>query len=500
MEFQEIFMSPLTTATTCYSGARNGKFDTIRLATENSLLGVQLGGETDIKTTTEQFPPSNLICVGFSQWDDNNQAMAFVNTSRIPIEDEGPTLSRMFLDRDDTDGSIVTAGAPPSSASVTGSNKSLAAEPSSKASSAVSTTEAQTKKESTSENETGSTKMEGQLVLQTLQGDYTAVLANFRPLCPCVARWGNDSIGVWLGSADDARLRLYIPDESDGTLQQSTSLAEECFTFKTPVMAIDFISTEYSTEVLAVACQDGTIQLITWTGDMFDDLNSYQVIVDGPILSLQLRALSDSLEVVVGSLCGYVCQLSRSHSSHDNRWEGPTMVVQGYQNQAIQAEDSVLTVHLCDEFIAVGTHGGRCILYTYCNTMHFKIWECLLPYSVHSIVSQPEEDSNGIVLLVTTRRSIHVFRQTKCDDFLLSESKKKQDMGTHYSVDAARHRLLELAKKEPASSDVDDDNTKREANEDEVHQKESQLDSTTWVLVDNEDANETESKDNSTIS
>jgi hypothetical protein len=176
------------------------------------------------------------------------------------------------------------------------------------------------------------------------------------------------------------------------------------------------------------------------------------------------------------------------------------MVVQGYQNQAIQAEDSVLTVHLCDEFIAVGTHGGRCILYTYCNTMHFKIWECLLPYSVHSIVSQPEEDSNGIVLLVTTRRSIHVFRQTKCDDFLLSESKKKQDMGTHYSVDAARHRLLELAKKEPASSDVDDDNTKREANEDEVHQKESQLDSTTWVLVDNEDANETESKDNSTIS
>jgi hypothetical protein len=59
---------------------------------------------------------------------------------------------------------------------------------------------------------------------------------------------------------------------------------------------------------------------------------------------------------------------------------------------------------------------------------------------------------------------------------------------------------LELIKKEPASSDVDDDNTKREANEDEVHQKESQLDSTTWVLVDNEDANETESKDNSTIS
>jgi hypothetical protein len=179
------------------------------------------------------------------------------------------------------------------------------------------------------------------------------------------------------------------------------------------------------------------------------------------------------------------------------------MVVQGYRNQAIQAEDSVLTVHLCDDFIAVGTHGGRCILYTYCNTMHFKIWECLLPYSVHSIVSQPEEDSNGIVLLVTTRRSIHVFRQTKCDDFILSESKKKQDMGTHYSVDAARRRLLEVAKKELASSNVEDDNTKREENEDEAHQKESQLDSTTWVLVDNvdnEDTNETESKDKSTMS
>lgn len=485
-------MSPLTTATSCYSGARNGKGGIIQLATENNLLGVGLDRGNDIKTSTVQFPSSNWICVGFSQWDDKTQAMAFLNTSRMPIEDDGPTLSRMALDRDDTDGSIITPSAPPSSASV--SNRSLSTEPSAKPLPGASTTEAQTKKQILADEETEPSKIEAKLVLQTEEGDYTAILANFRPLCPCLARWGNKSIGVWLGSADDNRLRLYVPDESDQSLQQSTLLTEERLTFTTPVMAIDYISTEPSSQVLAVACQDGTIQLITWSGDMFHNWNSYQVIVDGPILSLHLHALPESLEVVVGSLCGYVCRLSRSKSSDDNRWAGPTMVVQGYWNQIVQAEDSVMAVHLCDDFVAVGTHGGRCVLYTHRNNMHFKIWECLLPYSVHSIVSQRVDDtSNAILLLVTTRRSIHVFRQTQCEDFLSLESSKRQNQP--YSVAAARLRLSGFGKNESPPPDVDDASAKVEGNNDDEHEA-SQLESATpWVLVDTKESSDIDEDD-----
>eukprot|EP00980_Cylindrotheca_fusiformis_P006620 scaffold1390_cov138-Cylindrotheca_fusiformis.AAC.23 len=431
MEFEEVFMSPVTTPTTCYSGANNGKCSTIRLATENDLLGVNLLGD-DIQTTAEQFPPSNLICVGFSQWDDNTHAMAFVNTFRV--EDDGPTLSRMSVtDRDDTDGSIGTAGgALPSTNSVGAGNRSLGADSSVKA---PSPTETPVKRESLVEDDENdaSTRIEARLVLQTERGDYSAALGNFRPLSPCVARWGTESIGVWLGSSDDELLRLYIPNESDHSLQMHT-LTEKFFVFKTPVMAIDFIS-HSSSEVLAVACQDGSIQLIYWKGDLFENLSQYQVFVDGPILSLQLYALSESVEVLVGSLCGYVCRLSR---------DGPTMVVQGYRNEAIHAEDSVLAVHFGHSYLAVGTHGGRCVLYTH-NT-HVQIWECLLPYSVHSIVS------HGMLLLVTTRRSIHVFRQTKCDRVLSSSQGD-----TKYSVERARSRLLKLVKEAVVPPKVDDE-------------------------------------------
>ena len=97
MEFQEVFMSPLTTATTCYSGAKRNKGgddgQTLRLATEANLLGIRWGQKvwnTDAMETTSEIIKSSssssrskTICVGFSQWNDESYALALVDSSQM---------------------------------------------------------------------------------------------------------------------------------------------------------------------------------------------------------------------------------------------------------------------------------------------------------------------------------------------------------------------------------------------------------------------------------
>ena len=100
---------------------------------------------------------------------------------------------------------------------------------------------------------------------------------------------------------------------------------------------------------LTGACQDGTIQLLTWKenpskekgGIDFPDLSSFKVIVDGPLVTLQLQSYPNYLRVVIGSLCGYVCQLVRPTTSlNSTSWEGPSMIVEGFWNEALESDDS----------------------------------------------------------------------------------------------------------------------------------------------------------------
>jgi hypothetical protein len=176
-------------------------------------------------------------------------------------------------------------------------------------------------------------------------------------------------------SAEDTQLRFYVPQQDDDRMPHPRPLPEEHFTVDSPVMALDFNSTvenkdDNAINTLAVACQNGTIHILSWKGDDFDDLNSFKVIVDGPLVSLQLQQPQQqhySLHVVIGSLYADVCQLVRMQNQI---WEGPSIIVQGFWNEALEAADSVLAVHvwddddLDDKYIAIGTHAGRCLLYT----------------------------------------------------------------------------------------------------------------------------------------
>jgi hypothetical protein len=169
---------------------------------------------------------------------------------------------------------------------------------------------------------------------------------------------------------------------------------------------------------LVVGCQDGCIRVITfrYSIDGFKDICHDQVIVDGPILCLNVqrqqqqlfRCTSQQMEaedverivITAGSLCGYVtavsfhihhlqflsesCQDDPHHISESqptprpsNIYKGkalssPRIVVDslvtpastngGGTNRQPPTEDPVLTIASSGEDILVGTYSGRCLL------------------------------------------------------------------------------------------------------------------------------------------
>jgi hypothetical protein len=357
----------------------------------------------------------------------------------------------------------------------------------------------------------------------------SSALLDFRPLCPCVARWKNQSlsrngggggrgddncpsnnndeasnnsnsnnnnkdiVGVWLGSADDATLRFYVPSLTEPSSLVSIALPEEHFSVDSPVMALDFCTVHWQDDerneyvvnknddnnkenngsspttiatttttmhTLAVACQDGTIQLITFRSQqqdsnktnnnnndiIFVDVTSERLIVDGPLSSLKLdKNRYTPLRVIVGSLCGYVCQLT--YDSNNNSWEGPFMVVQDLWNPTINTEESVLVVDIWNNYIAIGTQLGRCLLYaTHDSENYFPVWQVILPYSIHGITiiknNDAVRDTEGkcsMNLAVTTRRSFHLFAAIKGG--IKWRRKPTRD---RYSPELARDRLLKI--------------------------------------------------------
>lgn len=194
---------------------------------------------------------------------------------------------------------------------------------------------------------------------------------------------------------------------------------------------------------LAVACQDGTIRFLWlyWSPALeIQCQEKYTVIVDGPIICLHLNYDQSRglIEAVFGSLCGYAARFLQKTVGKDFDWQGPFMVAEGFWNLQQTQEDSVLAVHAWDNKVAIGTYSGRCLLYgpTSCNLSNDygqPFWDCCLPEPINGLCHIPTKSS--VLLLVSTRRSIHVFQEmskTYCPDmakrkleFLLSKTSHK---------------------------------------------------------------------------
>jgi hypothetical protein len=177
-----------------------------------------------------------------------------------------------------------------------------------------------------------------------------------------------------------------------------------------------------------------------------------------------------SLRVVVGSLCGYVCQLTfnpkiRKNSS-DSSWEGPHMVVQDLFNSSINIEESVLSVDVWENYVAIGTHLGRCLLYATRDSEEYKlVWQAVLPYPVHGIAIVPKTATTVgrlsiLSLAVITRRSFHVFKATREDI-----QWKHKPRWERYSSELAKTRLLKILDEIRSENEASDLATRKSVHE-----------------------------------
>ena len=208
-----------------------------------------------------------------------------------------------------------------------------------------------------------------------------------------------------------------LNDQIDAQNDDNDSSSEQPLTFSTPIMAMDTIMTDFFPDkcskkinYLAISCYDGMIRILTyrliWNNKRRDNSDSVvdlprlcplrcsSFYVDGPVASLHfgittvasdipLIRQSHSLFLVAGSLCGFAClfyESSRPSSnpkkvgSVDRYFDGPVTVVDGlYDAREGGYEDCVTSVHVVchldegDRMIAVGTQGGRVLLFAWCE-------------------------------------------------------------------------------------------------------------------------------------
>ena len=271
--------------------------------------------------------------------------------------------------------------------------------------------------------------------------------------------------GIWLGSPDHNKLYWFVPLGSSTVASLERIEPEHAaFHFESPITAIEFFTataTQRNHHCLVVACQDGTIRAIGLQYQLgeFCNVHFTQVIVDGPVVCLDVRVCTTSTtrqndsgnenisgssdselwwHVTAGSLCGYVMEWwvdakrlvqvdvdSGDGVDNESCQRGPFMVAEGFWNKTVQAEDSVLAVKVKDSNILVGTQSGRVLLYQKLelpaledgsdklkqqqNTYQLQ-WYAQLPYSIHGLCWIDDR------FLVTTRRSLHVFRRHIRDD------------------------------------------------------------------------------------
>jgi hypothetical protein len=442
-------MWPLTSGSTCYSGTR--KLDSksrARFAIEWHTCALTFDGDASERPSLSwreitESEDDSLVCVGYSattQWE----CLALVDASKLqptsaPNQNPAHEASR---DLDDHSVSTATTRAPLDTSS--GHDQAHLT------SSTGSITEPNSHHLPPAEifHPTGNVAL---LILRNLIAEdgtdfpaeeYTATL-DFRPLAPTACQLVTTAMdtatdsskarptGIWLGSSDNTKIHWFEPRPDNSSLEARSIESEDpAFQFTSPVMAIDFQTAKQGNDVrncLAVACQDGTIRTITFGYNMgkFVDVRHQQVIVDGPIVCIDLQVVTNpnsqvgvKLRVTAGSLCGYVMELFVDPATCDT--EGPYMVGEGFWNAAVKAEDSVLAVRASGDTVFVGTQSGKLLVYgtdqyneTDSPSEYQLLWQCQLPYSIHSVCCVHDTSQ----LLVTTRRSLHVFKKTITFDY-----------------------------------------------------------------------------------
>mmetsp|Transcript_2315 Transcript_2315/g.3976 ORF Transcript_2315/g.3976 Transcript_2315/m.3976 type:complete len:740 (-) Transcript_2315:32-2251(-) len=181
-------------------------------------------------------------------------------------------------------------------------------------------------------------------------------------------------------------------------LSSKESVDNKPLEFATPIMAIDARVSEGHGNIIAVACYDGVIRILTYIIECTSDLNVIRMaklqhstfIVDGPVTTLHFHNeitknsgrishsgaseeeddWCDNLFLLAGSLCGlaFLFYEVSPQTAEGKSFEGPVVVVDGlYDADKEGCEDCVTAVHVMRyhdvTILAVGTLGCRLVMF-----------------------------------------------------------------------------------------------------------------------------------------
>ncbi|OEU17686.1 hypothetical protein FRACYDRAFT_238113 [Fragilariopsis cylindrus CCMP1102] len=434
MEFKEIFTSPFTTPTTCYScGGRsnntttiddddvaspggNDTTETIQFATENHILGVGITSSTanknnkndGVKISCRSVPrdSAHLTCVGYAYWDGEEE-----EKEQNKMEEEKECIHTDRIESNQlsaSSDSTATTTVHHRIEAMTFIDPALIEENQFKCQDLL----------LSSPNNMNLHRPSGGPVIIDDKDDNISVMSNMNTI---------------EGSTNQPQQQQHRRRQSGISQQQQQQHR------RNP-----------STASLASLPNSGLVGSSYHRNNnndiIFVDVTSERIIVDGPLSSLKLdKNRYTPLRVTVGSLCGYVCQLT--YDSNNNCWEGPFIIVQDLWNPTINTEESVLVVDIWNNYIAIGTQLGRCLLYaTHDSENYLPVWQAILPYPIHGITiiknNNAVSDTEGkcsMNLAVTTRRSFHLF------DAIKGGIKwRRKPTRERYSPELARDRLLKI--------------------------------------------------------
>ena len=378
MTFREMHVTQLSSPTTCYTGLKNGS----SLASATHVIEINESRQ-QVQAIPIQLPSSKFSCVGYTcRNDDQVYCVLRDEEITITVEIDGPTILS-------TANESVTNASRRQGASGTNplndSGANLCSE----------------------ESPTTTKTFRAALIWQRIDQKELKLPMSTRPLTPHLS---SDGL-LWVGSADNCHLNCYRRTEQE-IIQLDFPESTTAYSFTSPIMGIASTALPNDQQCLAIGCQDGTLSLVEFSIKAgVQHGKAHTVIVDGPIMSLDFFIFmdEDELQVLVGSMCGYICRLTRI----SNTWHGPDLIVDDLWNG--DSDDAVLAVcGMTRNRIAVGTHSGWLYIISHCSGV--LLWKCLLSYAIHSVV----QDGNKLV--VTTKRTLHVFEEQSVPDVLCSAS------------------------------------------------------------------------------
>jgi hypothetical protein len=376
MTFREIHVTQLSSPTTCYTGLKNGSF----LASATHVVEINESWQ-QVQATPIQLPSSKFSCVGYTRTKDD-QVYCILKDEEVMItteHDEHTILST-------ANESVTNASRRQGTTTGTIPSNELGANL------------------LTEESPTATEAFRAALIWHRIDQKELKLPFYSRPLTPHLS---SDGL-LWVGSADHCCLNCYRRTEQE-IIQLDFPESTAAFLFTSPIMRLISMALTSDQQCLAIGCQDGTVSLVEYSIKAgVQHGKAHTVIVDGPIMSLDLYFTDkDELHVLVGSMCGYICRLTRI----SNIWHGPDLIVDNLWNG--DSDDAVLAVcGMTRNRIAVGTHSGW--LYVVSHSTGVLLWNCLVSYAIHSVVQ------NGNTLVVTTKRTLHVFEEQCAPDLLRS--------------------------------------------------------------------------------